>query len=779
MPQRNVASNFTFEQQRVEINELAADFWTHKGTVDTAAGTYLLKNGSNAFTGATLAVPAAFTINSDSGNGTVTINGNLQVDGTTTTLNSTTLEIADKNIVLAKGSSNDAAADGAGITVDSATDKTFTFVDGDNAFVSSIGLKATTGVFSKNVTATSASAGGNALLVTGLYDGSNPNVDIQTWQRTGGAVQAKLVYKDGTTDMSFGTDTAHTFNLMTGGVGRTKIFSDGKLVHTANKDNDYLAEFHQAHTSNSAQILINSPTDNNTRPASIDLANAGTLKWSLGQAYSSTSAGAFHIATSALQSNENGVKLTITTAGRVGINKVNPQRTLDIVTSNNENGFCLDTIGTSPNYQFDLRDDGVVQLRVGPEGQVLIGTDTVNTSDIFTIVDPGNAFMSLRSDQQADGNSQVIDFAVGTGNRASGNLVSTITAAIPTGATAGGTLKGYLAFSSNAGDSLAERVRINEYGNLVAGINPTTSSSGSGKHNVPLCVHGPDKNAITLMLGNSANGVNAFGANDYSADIRFNGSNVAWGDISYYPNGDGSNGSFRFTRNGSTVSNNGNAAIGCGGLTCNGGIVQNDNSAETAFGSKSLPAADSGYYVRNGNGSTGTYASIGLIASSTAAASDQSASLVVKCTASGLSPEVYLTQRDGNNSQRNVLAINTLGDATFIGSLSDHKGNLRRLPQTNKSAGYNLVTADAGKHINTTGDVGLYTGNFEIGDAVTIFNKGTAAIAISLGGGVTMYQAGTANVGNRGLDAKGVCTILCTEKGSGTNTFVISGAGLT
>ena len=393
--------------------------------------------------------------------------------------------------------------------------------------------------------------------------------------------------------MSFGTDTAHTFNLMTGGVGRTKIFSDGKLVHTANKDNDYLAEFHQAHTSNSAQILINSPTDNNTRPASIDLANAGTLKWSLGQAYSSTSAGAFHIATSALQSNENGVKLTITTAGRVGINKVNPQRTLDIVTSNNENGFCLDTIGTSPNYQFDLRDDGVVQFRVGPAGQVLIGTDTVNTSDRFTIIDPGNAFMSLRSDQQADGNSQVIDFAVGTGNRASGNLVSTITAAIPTGATAGGTLKGYLAFSSNAGDSLSERVRINEFGNLVVGINPTTSAQGSGAGNVPLVVYGPDKNAVNLMIGNSANGVGSLGADEYSGDIRFNGANVAWGDISYYPNGDGANGSFRFTRNGSTVATNGNAAIGCGAINAAGDVADSKGNLRNL--PRNEPGSNSAY----------------------------------------------------------------------------------------------------------------------------------------------------------------------------------------
>ena len=47
MPQRSVATNFTFEQQRQEINLLAADFWTQKGIVDTAASTYLKHDGSN------------------------------------------------------------------------------------------------------------------------------------------------------------------------------------------------------------------------------------------------------------------------------------------------------------------------------------------------------------------------------------------------------------------------------------------------------------------------------------------------------------------------------------------------------------------------------------------------------------------------------------------------------------------------------------------------------------------------------------------------------------
>ena len=52
--------------------------------------------------------------------GTVVIAGNLQVDGTTTTINSTTLTIDDLNMVLASGAADSATANGAGITVDGA-----------------------------------------------------------------------------------------------------------------------------------------------------------------------------------------------------------------------------------------------------------------------------------------------------------------------------------------------------------------------------------------------------------------------------------------------------------------------------------------------------------------------------------------------------------------------------------------------------------------------------------------------------------------------------------
>jgi hypothetical protein len=73
----------------------------------------------------TLKAPATFTIDpSTHGNATgkVIILGDLQVDGTTTTINSTTLEVDDKNIELSKGSANKAASDGAGISIDLGTD---------------------------------------------------------------------------------------------------------------------------------------------------------------------------------------------------------------------------------------------------------------------------------------------------------------------------------------------------------------------------------------------------------------------------------------------------------------------------------------------------------------------------------------------------------------------------------------------------------------------------------------------------------------------------------
>ena len=70
--------------------------------------------------------------------GTLVVKGNLQVDGTQTTVNSTTMNVADKNVGIASGAANDAAADGAGITVYSGDgDKTWNWVDATDSWTSS------------------------------------------------------------------------------------------------------------------------------------------------------------------------------------------------------------------------------------------------------------------------------------------------------------------------------------------------------------------------------------------------------------------------------------------------------------------------------------------------------------------------------------------------------------------------------------------------------------------------------------------------------------------
>jgi hypothetical protein len=104
--------------------------------------------------GSAIALPVGSTVgNTTFGSGSLTtedltVSGNLTVNGTTTTINSTTLSIDDKNIVLADGAANSAAADGAGITVAGAT-ATLTYVSASDSWS-----------FNKNILITPGTANG-------------------------------------------------------------------------------------------------------------------------------------------------------------------------------------------------------------------------------------------------------------------------------------------------------------------------------------------------------------------------------------------------------------------------------------------------------------------------------------------------------------------------------------------------------------------------------------------------------------------------------------------
>jgi len=82
------------------------------------------------------------------------------------------------------------------------------------------------------------------------------------------------------------------------GIGTTDP-GTSRLDVVSNSASGYIAEFNQSNTSNSAQLLINSPTNGESRPVLIDMSRAGVLQWSIGQAYLDTN-NSFHIATSTL-----------------------------------------------------------------------------------------------------------------------------------------------------------------------------------------------------------------------------------------------------------------------------------------------------------------------------------------------------------------------------------------------------------------------------------------------------------------------------------------------
>lgn len=145
---------------------------------------------------------AATAVNIGASNSTTTINGDLVVNGTTTTINSTTLTVDDKNLELgtATGSytPSDAGADGGGITLKGTTDKTINYVNSTSSWTLSENLDLASGKVLK--------IAGTQVLSASQYTGNASTATTAT-NVTGGSA-GSLVYQSGaatTTTLGIGT----------------------------------------------------------------------------------------------------------------------------------------------------------------------------------------------------------------------------------------------------------------------------------------------------------------------------------------------------------------------------------------------------------------------------------------------------------------------------------------------------------------------------------------------------------------------------------------------
>ena len=119
-------------------------------------------------------------------------------------------------------------------------------------------------------------------------------------------------------------------------------------------------------------------------------------------------------------------------------------------------------------------------------------------------------------------------------------------------------------------------------------------------------------------------------------------------------------------------------------------------------------------------------------------------------------------------------AVTKAAGFEVTGTVSDSKGDVRKIIQNSQSSAYTLVAADSGKHVITDSAVTIPNSIFAAGDAVTIVNNSGSAITLTKS--ITnLYLSTDGTNTNRTLAARGMATILFV---SGTAAY-ISGAGLT
>ena len=291
-------------------------------------GTTATPTFGNITTTGYIAGPATFTIDPAAvgdNTGTVVIAGNLQVDGTTTTINSTTVNVDDLNIQLATGAANAAAANGAGITVDGAN-ATINYNGTLDTWEFNKELRLTTGSFASHVN------GNRYIKYRSTYD-SAIVADFELKSDNNSAAVARITSTGIADVLQVFDNTTQVVTIADGGNVGIGTDQPNQLLHLDNSTN----------TTDSAGIRIISGTEGNAR---ILFGDSGY--GSRGRLIYSNSDDSLQFWGASSTTSEE--RMRIDSSGNVGIGDTNPSEALSV--SGN-----IEIIRTAPHL--DLMEDGV------------------------------------------------------------------------------------------------------------------------------------------------------------------------------------------------------------------------------------------------------------------------------------------------------------------------------------------------------------------------------------------------------------------------------------
>ena len=511
------STNLYFTNERVDdrINNLFVAGTGITRTYDDAANTYQMSIGQAVATtsavtfdkvtlgtSAVIDGPSIITIDpaNAGSSGKVVIAGDLQVTGSTTTIDSTTLTTADLAIRLAKDAANAAAADGAGLEVKDANLANFKYDNTNGYWESNIPIKATSFV---GIDADKISEGNSKAEI--IDTGSDGRFTVETE-----GSERLLVNKDG--KVSIGDAATHTYgahaegdDLVIGGAGwrGMTIYGEGgggviqfadaagnrdgqimyshgdrKLIFRTAGNSDRLQIDSSGHLILNGGKIYGSDQASNVLDIRNTSGNANHARIEIGQSVSNDNGGIhFYTAGSSTASQRMVIRGT---SGKIGIGTDNPAEALTVQSSANDtariqahgiscrdnwgittglgNGMCSPAANT-----LVLATNSVERLRIDSDGQIK-KTQGANVTSLKTYNSNTDAFWLDHYQYQSSGTYQRYTDIVSIGD---------------------GTWGSNIRFFTNANGSAngIERLRITSAGDIgLGGITTPLWTTGGGMH---------------------------------------------------------------------------------------------------------------------------------------------------------------------------------------------------------------------------------------------------------------------------------------------------------